>query len=84
MRRQEHKSAASKVLLLLFKRDLMSFFYFLAKKKATPAPKKCENAGECSNENVCCPLWALRGDCTKAFDYMSCNCKISCCKVYDA
>ncbi|PAV85952.1 hypothetical protein WR25_23547 [Diploscapter pachys] len=49
-----------------------------AKKKATPAPKRCENTDECSNENVCCPLWALRGDCTKAFDYMSCNCRISC------
>uniref|UniRef100_A0A914S644 ShKT domain-containing protein n=1 Tax=Parascaris equorum TaxID=6256 RepID=A0A914S644_PAREQ len=48
----------------------------------TPSPppaylKKCASPG-CYNENICCPLWGLQGQCTTNATYMSCYCRVSC------
>uniref|UniRef100_A0A0M3IJ33 ShTK domain protein n=1 Tax=Ascaris lumbricoides TaxID=6252 RepID=A0A0M3IJ33_ASCLU len=46
----------------------------------SPAPaylEKCASPG-CYNENICCPLWGLQGQCTTNATYMSCYCRVSC------
>uniref|UniRef100_A0A915Q5D0 receptor protein-tyrosine kinase n=1 Tax=Setaria digitata TaxID=48799 RepID=A0A915Q5D0_9BILA len=46
-----------------------------------PRPQKitlhCNSPG-CYNENVCCPLWGLQGQCSRNVTWMACNCKVSC------
>ncbi|VDK68512.1 unnamed protein product [Litomosoides sigmodontis] len=47
-----------------------------------PQPEKvnlpqCNSPG-CYNENVCCPLWGLQGQCSRNFTRIACNCKVSC------
>uniref|UniRef100_A0A914L5V6 ShKT domain-containing protein n=1 Tax=Meloidogyne incognita TaxID=6306 RepID=A0A914L5V6_MELIC len=37
----------------------------------------CKSKG-CYNENICCSLWALNGECSKNRDWMACNCRVSC------
>lgn len=40
-------------------------------------PEKCNSPG-CFNENICCPLWGLQGQCSRNATWMACNCKVSC------
>ncbi|KAL6730885.1 hypothetical protein Aduo_001808 [Ancylostoma duodenale] len=42
----------------------------------------CENSEGCYNENVCCPHWALFGECRKSAAWMACNCRVSCGHCY--
>lgn len=44
-----------------------------------PRPQRphCNSPG-CYNENVCCPLWGLQGQCSRNVTWMACNCKVSC------
>ncbi|VDK47686.1 unnamed protein product [Cylicostephanus goldi] len=42
----------------------------------------CENSDGCYNENVCCPHWALYGECRKSSAWMACNCRVSCGHCY--
>ncbi|MCP9257945.1 hypothetical protein DINM_001113 [Dirofilaria immitis] len=47
-----------------------------------PRPEKinalhCNSPG-CYNENVCCPLWGLQGQCSRNATWLACNCKVSC------
>ncbi|KAJ1363121.1 hypothetical protein KIN20_022893 [Parelaphostrongylus tenuis] len=42
-----------------------------------PSPV-CENADQCYNENICCPHWSLLGECPRSWEWMVCNCRVSC------
>ncbi|KHN76800.1 Putative tyrosinase-like protein tyr-3 [Toxocara canis] len=42
-----------------------------------PIMEHCDSPG-CYNENVCCPLWGLQGQCSLNATWMACNCKVSC------
>ncbi|KAH7721392.1 ShTK domain-containing protein [Aphelenchoides avenae] len=44
-----------------------------------PKVEKCDSPG-CFNENVCCQIWGLQGQCSKRgrAAWMSCNCRVSC------
>ncbi|UMM11436.1 hypothetical protein L5515_000726 [Caenorhabditis briggsae] len=45
----------------------------------TPSPaQQCDNSDGCYNENVCCAVWGLMGECRKNTGYMACNCRVSC------
>lgn len=49
----------------------------------TPAPaQQCDNSDGCFNENVCCAVWGLMGECRKNTRYMACNCRVSCGHCY--
>ncbi|CEF65087.1 Tyrosinase copper-binding domain and ShKT domain and Uncharacterised domain, di-copper centre-containing protein [Strongyloides ratti] len=37
----------------------------------------CKSVG-CFNENVCCPIWGIMGECARNPFWMSCNCRVSC------
>lgn len=41
--------------------------------------KSCKTTTDgCFNENECCPVWALLGQCSRNPAYMACNCRVSC------
>ncbi|VDN51144.1 unnamed protein product [Dracunculus medinensis] len=44
---------------------------------AISSKNHCASPG-CYNENVCCPLWGLQGQCSESPEFMACNCKVSC------
>ncbi|KAI1721618.1 common central domain of tyrosinase domain-containing protein [Ditylenchus destructor] len=52
-------------------------------KTTTPPPPtqtqqmRCTSPG-CFNENICCQIWGLQGQCVRNAGWMSCNCRISC------
>ncbi|CAB3410755.1 unnamed protein product [Caenorhabditis bovis] len=49
----------------------------------TVAPAdQCDNSDGCFNENVCCSVWGLMGQCRANPFYMACNCRVSCGHCY--
>uniref|UniRef100_A0A0M3IBJ1 Tyrosinase_Cu-bd domain-containing protein n=2 Tax=Ascaris TaxID=6251 RepID=A0A0M3IBJ1_ASCLU len=44
---------------------------------SAPLVEHCDSPG-CFNENACCPLWGLQGQCSLNATWMACNCKVSC------
>ncbi|KAL3098847.1 hypothetical protein niasHT_024601 [Heterodera trifolii] len=45
--------------------------------QAPPKQAKCTSP-MCFNENLCCQLWGLMGECRKNAAWMTCNCRVSC------
>uniref|UniRef100_A0A914HLP2 ShKT domain-containing protein n=1 Tax=Globodera rostochiensis TaxID=31243 RepID=A0A914HLP2_GLORO len=45
--------------------------------KPPPKQAKCTSP-MCFNENLCCQLWGLMGECRKNSAWMTCNCRVSC------
>ncbi|GMT28773.1 hypothetical protein PFISCL1PPCAC_20070, partial [Pristionchus fissidentatus] len=44
--------------------------------------QQCSNSAGCFNENQCCAIWGMMGECTRNPSWMACNCRVSCGHCY--